>query len=509
MSGAKNCPETTRQKMIGMMYLVLTAMLALNVSNEILNGFTMVDNSLHSSIESAEMRNEGLYQDFQDLYDKNPVKVKEWLDKAKQVKTQSDELYNFIEKFKVDIVKLADKDKADPKARDIEARDNLDAPGQYAILEGNGKVLKRKIEAYRDLLVKESYGNERKQKMYSEIFNTRPARYSKDGEVKPWEISMFEMMPVSAVVAMLTKYQNDVRASEAEVVQFLKSQTDVADFRVNKIEAIVVPNSKMVFRGDKYSAQIVLAAVDTTKVPEVFVNGGRLSGNLYEVGASAVGPKKISGEIRMAGNDGNVNVFPFASDYMVMEPSATISNEDLNVVYRGIDNNFSISVAGIAPENITVNASGGSVRPRGNGKYTINPGADSEMRISVYGKIGNKTMPMGGGLYRVKRLPKPTAYIQTHGGDLAQGGAMTMDQLRGSVMVASYGQDALIQAKFRVVSFTMLVDGIAPQQVNGTSLNPGFLSKLTKGKNLILSSIVAVGPDGVNQNLGAIVVRLL
>lgn len=66
MSGAKNCPETTRQKMIGMMYLVLTAMLALNVSNEILNGFTMVDNSLHSSIESAEMRNEGLYQDFQD-----------------------------------------------------------------------------------------------------------------------------------------------------------------------------------------------------------------------------------------------------------------------------------------------------------------------------------------------------------------------------------------------------------------------------------------------------------
>lgn len=509
MSGAKNCPETTRQKMIGMMYLVLTAMLALNVSSDILNGFTMVDNSLHTSIESAELRNNALYQDFKDLYSKNPTKVKEWLDKANSIKKSSDDLYNYIEKFKVDIVKLADKDNADPKAREIESRDNLDIAGQYAILEGNGKRLKKRIEDYRELLIKASYGNEKKQKMYADIFNTKPARFSKKSEIKPWEISMFEMMPVSAVVTMLTKYQNDIRASEAEIVQYLKSQTDASDYRVNKLEAMVVPNSKMVFKGDKYSARIVLAAIDSTKVPQVFVNGGRLNGNLYEVGVGAVGPKRFAGEIRMAGNDGNVKVYPFASDYMVMEPTATIQNEDLNVVYRGIENKFSVSAAGVAPENIDVRATGGTVSKRGNGKYIINPGGESEMRISVYGKIGNKMMPMGGGVYRVKRLPKPTAYIQTPGGDLSQGGSMTMDQLRGAAMVASYGQDALIQAKFRVTKFTLLADGITPQQVSGTALNAAFLAKLTKGKNLIISSIMAVGPDGYEQNLGAMVIRLL
>ena len=107
MSGAKNCTETPRQRMIGMMYLVLTAMLALNVSSEILNGFTMVDNSLHKTIESAELRNKSLYADFQSLYDKNPKKVKEWLDEANRVKQKSNELYKFIENFKVQIVRLA------------------------------------------------------------------------------------------------------------------------------------------------------------------------------------------------------------------------------------------------------------------------------------------------------------------------------------------------------------------------------------------------------------------
>ena len=133
MSGAKNCTETPRQKMIGMMYLVLTAMLALNVSSEILNGFTMVDNSLHKTIESAELRNISLYADFQNLFDKNPEKVREWLDKAKLVKKNSDEIYKYIENFKVQIIRLADNKEANDSAyvKQINAKDNLDKAAQY------------------------------------------------------------------------------------------------------------------------------------------------------------------------------------------------------------------------------------------------------------------------------------------------------------------------------------------------------------------------------------------
>src|SRR5659263_283446 len=126
MSGAKNCPETPRQKMIGMMYLVLTAMLALNVSSEVLNGFTMVDNSLHTTIESSELRNKSMYADFQDMFDKNPDKVREWLEKANLMKKKSDDLYEYIERFKVEIVKMTDNKDANDSAyvKQILAKDN-------------------------------------------------------------------------------------------------------------------------------------------------------------------------------------------------------------------------------------------------------------------------------------------------------------------------------------------------------------------------------------------------
>lgn len=509
MSGAKNCPETPRQKMIGMMYLVLTAMLALNVSSEILNGFTMVDNSLHSTIESSDMRNEFLYEDFDYLYKENPAKVGEWLNKANQIKRQSNDLFTYIENFKVDLVKLADKDKADPKARDIESRDNLDVAGQYALIGGNGKVLKEKLKNFCDTLVVLSDKNERKQKMYLNLFSTNKVKSTETGEMVPWENAMFEMMPVSAVVTLLTKYQSDIRAAESEMIQYLKGQTDASDFRVNKIEALVVPNSKFVFRGEKYSARIVLSAVDSTKIPQYFVNGQQLQHGIYEFTAGAkLGPSKYGGEIRIPGKDGNTLSYRFESDYMVGEPSATISNEDLNVVYKGIDNKFSVSVPGVAPENVRINVEGGSYENAGKGKYTIHPARDGEIKISVFGKIDKKEMSMGSGIFRVKRLPKPSVFLMDSRGE-ENDGSMSLDQLKNSTLIASYGQDALVPAKFTIVSFTMIVEGLAPLSVSGTKLDVNFLNKLTKGRNLIISNIKAVGPDRNVQSLGAIVVKLI
>ncbi|MGB4413532.1 MAG: gliding motility protein GldM [Paludibacter sp.] len=509
MSVAKNCPETPRQKMIGMMYLVLTAMLALNVSSEILNGFTMVDNSLHSTIESSDIRNSFLYEDFNYLYKENPAKVGEWLEKAKQIKKQSDDLFQYIENFKVQIVKLADRDDADPKAREIQARDNLDVAGQYAIVGGNGKVLKQKINDYCNTLVMYSDKNPQKQQMYLNIFSTNPVKSKESKEMVPWENAMFEMMPVSAVVTILTKYQSDIRSSESEMIQYLKNQTDASDFRVNKIEALVVPNSKFVFRGEKYSARIVLSAVDSTKVPQYFVNGRPLQNGIYEfVAGGKLGASKYTGEIRIPGKDGNLLSYKFESDYMVGEPSATISNEDLNVVYKGIDNKFSVSVPGVAPENVRISVEGGSSENQGKGKYIIRPSRDGEIRIAVFGKIDKKEMSMGSGIFRVKRLPKPSVFLLDSKGNENEG-SMTMDQLKGATLIASYGQDALVSAKFSIISFTMIVEGLAPLSVSGTRLDVGFLNRLSKGKNLILSNIKAIGPDKNVQSLGAIVVKLI
>jgi gliding motility-associated protein GldM len=508
MSGAKNCPETPRQRMIGMMYLVLTAMLALNVSSEILNGFTMVDNSLHTTIESAEFRNKALYSDFQSLCDKNPKKVKEWLDKAKVVKVNADELYNYLESFKVKLVKMTDKNNANDSAyvKQILAKDNLDIPSQYGLKEGNATILKQKIEKYKNFLVQLSVGDTKKQEMYKEIFATKGG-----SEGKKWEDITFEMMPVSAVVTILTKYQSDVRAAEAEIVQYLKAQTDVSDFRVNKIEALVIPDSRYVIRGDRYKARIVLSAVDSTQTPKYYVNGASLPANgLFEVGCTSVGPKTYSGQITIPGNDGIMRSYPFKSDYMVGEPTATMSNEDLNVVYKGIDNKFSVSVPGVAASNIHIAVDGGTSALVSPGRFIIRPTRDGEIRINVFAKIDKKDLAMGGGNYRVKYLPDPKAFLQPedNGAKPIRGGFMSPSGLKSSNLIASYGNDELVKANFAVTGFTLIARGLSPQTVKGSRLSPTFIDKLLKGDILMINNIKAVGPDQRERDLGSISIQL-
>lgn len=513
MSGAKNCPETPRQKMIGMMYLVLTAMLALNVSSEILNGFTMVDNSLHTTIESSELRNKSMYDDFNALYESNPSKVKEWLDKALVVKVKSDSLYNYLENFKVTIIRLADNKGANDSAwvEQIIAKDNLDKAAEYGIRNKNGEILKKKIEDYRNFLVGLSENNPLKKKMYETTFATNN---TKSG--KPWEVGLFEMMPLSAVVTILTKYQSDVRASESEIVQFLKGQTDVKDFRVNKITALVVPNTRYVIRGGRYSAQIVLSAIDSTKIPQFYVNGSPVNKGFYDISCNKTGVFKYSGKIVLPGNDGNMNSYSFTSDYIVGEPSATVSNEDLNVVYRGIDNKFSISVPGVASENVSVSVSGGSEQKIGNGRYIIRANQDGQIEIRVLAKIDGKMLPMGGGLYRVKYLPDPKSYLQYSDGGgvtrLIQDGSISKKLLKSpSVnLIASYGQDELVKANFNVTSFTMLTV-FGSVNVVGSRFNArqlGDIDKLEGGEIVTLKNIKAVGPDGKVRSLGLIQITI-
>ena len=150
MSGAANCPETPRQKMIGMMYLVLTAMLALNVSADILNGFTLVNKSISQSIVATEDRNRMVYSELETMKQLNPTKVGHWLDEALMVKTAADSIFNYLQGFKEDIVKLADGKDAD--VDNIQAKDNLDVGAQYAILNGHGATLEEYMDGFREFL---------------------------------------------------------------------------------------------------------------------------------------------------------------------------------------------------------------------------------------------------------------------------------------------------------------------------------------------------------------------
>lgn len=513
MSGAKNCPETPRQRMIGMMYLVLTAMLALNVSSSILEGFSMVDSSLHTTIESANFRNKKAFADFEELEKANSTKYKQWLDEARVVKAKSDELYGFIETFKKDIIKLVDKDAYNDSAyvKQIQDKGNTDKPAQYAVLEGKGKILKQKINEYAAYMIKLSGDDSSKKDLFKTIFSTQDVKQH-DGAKKSWEIAMFEDVPVAAVVTVLTKYQSDIRASEAEMVNFLKGKSDATDLRVNKLEALVIPESKYVIRGDRFKAKIVLSAVDTTATPSFSVNGATLPRNgiygVYEVGCGTTGPKKFSGVITYKDNYGNAKTKSFTDEYMVGEPTATMSNEDLNVVYKGIDNKFSVSVPGVAAANISVRVEGGSAAQSTPGRFVIRAQRDGEIKINVFAKVNGKEQQMGSANYRVKYLPDPKAFLNFGEGKQSRGGGINPQMLRSSSMIASYGPDELVKANFEVKSFTVIAKGLPPQSINGTKIPSGFIDKLVKGDILMINNIKAVGPDQKLRDLGSMSFQL-
>lgn len=468
MSGAKNCPETPRQKMIGMMYLVLTAMLALNVSADILNGFTMVDNSLLTNTETRLQQNEGLYGDLQYLYDQNPEKVGEWLEKSKIVKAKSDSIITFIRTCKRDMMQMADgyEIALDTVNRHkLQKKDNLDISGEYFQLnttKQRAQEFQQRLTDYRHF-VEDMFGNDSAQTaIYEKKFSTAPAVNS-HGEKVDWINSMFESMPIIAVTTMLSKYENDIRTTEAELINYFKMQTDAGDFRVNKIQAFVIPTSKHVMKGGVYKAQIALSAVDSTKVPEYYIGGTRLSSNTYTVTCNSLGVFQYSGKIVLRGNDGIPREYSFKDEYTVGAPSATIANEDMNVVYMGYNNRISISVPGVASEKLQVSPSHGSLEKNG-AIFIYRPKSYDDVVINVSTTLEGRSTPMGSGRFRVRTLPDPTAFlaIKDDNGNAVlynpntSKHKLTRKQLVEGNMVAEYA-DGLLKASFRIAEFTLLI----------------------------------------------------
>ena len=329
-----------RQKMINLMYIVLTAMLALNVSSDVLNGFTLVEDGLKRTNSNVSDRNAALYMQLEEFTRQNPQKGKPWLDKAADVRRQTLSLYKYIDSLKLAIVR--DADGVDGKVDNILNQDNLEASSKVMVTYGNGAKLERRLAAYRKYIA--AYiADPKKQAAIQKALATEPV-LQKGSMIKvPWVSGMFENMPVVASVTLLSKLQNDLLFAEGEALQTLVASVDAGDVRVNKLDAFVIPNSKLVMRGGKYSADIVLAAVDTTQRPAIFVNGRQLPANTrtYEFMAGQTGTFTYSGYLDVTRGDGTTSRYPFQSDYTVIEPTATVSATMMNVLYAGINKHIS------------------------------------------------------------------------------------------------------------------------------------------------------------------------
>lgn len=495
------------------MYLVLTAMLALNVSTDILNGFKLVDNSLRLTITATEQRTNDLMETFLAAKEQNPQKVEQWYNKAVILRATSDSLCDYIRDFKYNIAVLADGEKKVMSLKDnglsisvdnIEARDNLDVTAQYAINEGHAKILKQKFEGFREMLIE--FSDNKKKTEFEGMFSTRGG-VNNDGDSITWEQIIFEGMPVGATITILTKMQNDVRAAESEMVQFLMDQTDASDFRVNNLRAFIVPQSTYVMRGGQYSAQIVLSAVDTTARPIYYVNGNKIdqSGE-YRVTCGSVGTFKYKGQIVLPSTETTEEqTLDFDGEYTVGEPSATMSNTELNVMYRGYDNKFSISVPGVSSEKIKVSANGATVSRSGS-LYIIKPTIEKgKVTLTVSADMQGKMITMGTNEYRIMPLPKPGAFFSA-GDKLYDGGNIPRNTLLNgnNRVVASFGQDALLDLKYKITSFKVQNASGQLLPANGdkfTQQQIAMIQKLKQGAPVNIVDIKAVGPDGKTVTL--------
>ena len=201
----KKRPVSPRQKMINLMYVVLMAMLALNVSNEVLNGFSIVEESLKRTTINATKENQAIYDDFAEQMKKNPQKVKQWFDKSQQVKDMSNKLYKLAEELKVAIAIEADGKDGDP--RNLRNKEDLEAANQVMLSpsRGRGKELYNAINNYRAKMLTMVNDYHQKQMIASNLTTDIPKNAHTMG--KNWQEYMFESMPAAAAVTLLSKLQ--------------------------------------------------------------------------------------------------------------------------------------------------------------------------------------------------------------------------------------------------------------------------------------------------------------
>ncbi|MDE7118116.1 MAG: gliding motility protein GldM, partial [Bacteroidaceae bacterium] len=322
-----------RQKMINLMYVVLMAMLALNVSSDVLEGFKRVDEGLIRTKDNSATQNEVIYKELEAAMKQNPEKTRQWYEKARLVRQMSDSLYMLAENLKWEIVREVDGDDAD--LNEIKGRDNLEAATHVMLAPGVGKgsKLKKAIESYRDGITAMINDETQKNIIKSDLSTDVPKKAQLMG--KNWEEYMFENMPVAAAVTQLTKLQTDVRHAEGEMLHQLVANIDVKDVRVNEIQALVIPTAQTVVRGGKFSAQIIMAAVDTTQRPEIYVGNTLLKSEngRYETICGSTGDFTLKGYLVMKNGNGETIRREFSQPYTVVEPSATVSATMMNMLY--------------------------------------------------------------------------------------------------------------------------------------------------------------------------------
>ncbi|MFZ2339098.1 MAG: gliding motility protein GldM [Bacteroidales bacterium] len=523
-----------RQKMIGMMYLILTAMLALNVSKDAVEAFKKVDKSLTTTLSNYAIKNNRIYDDFNKAANENPTKAGKYRDTAMEVKSRAEEIFNFIQDLKIEIILTAEGPETPAVAGnvinidEVKKIDENNVPSQILIgANENGKAsaLKALMNDYREFLISTLDGKNPSAEDALRVSLNTDDGHDPDGQPNKWENLTFQTLPLIAVQTVLSKMQVDVRNAETEVLNHLYSQIDAGEFRVNKIVPTVVPVANYVTQGGDYEARVFISAIDSTQTPVITVNGATLpvdeaGRGIYRVRASTTGPKSWGGVISVKNPSGTTIDYPFSSSYNVGVPNVVVSPTAMNVMYRGILNPIDVSVPGVDPSKIRIKVVNGTVttqkvkNSRGEnfrGNWAVNPttvGQNVQVVVSVTDETGkgNTFAPIE---FRVKAIPAPVAVF---GGKST--GTIAKNTASAQTGVYASLPDFEFDLVYKINSFTVLYTdsrGDFEEKSTTGSLTPAqkdLINRLARGKNLFIKDIKCLAPDGRTLDLSPIILKI-
>lgn len=530
--GATNCPETPRQKMIQMMYLVYTAMLALNVSAEILNAFVVVDDTVSASTRNATSQNASDYSWFEAQKSiLGEAKIHDAYVNAQSLKKQTNDMVKFIEKMRRELIFAVDGDtlvdvkneqgkmvKVPTTVGTIVHKDNFDIPSDFMINKGNAKKLKAEIKKYKENVLKLAKKEDR-EGLSKALGLDVDSKFKHDGVDQSWEEHNFDHIIAAAAVTLLNKEIGEVRNAEANMLAYLKASISADDFKFDQVSGRAIPKSHMVFTGDSYEADIIVAAYDTKSTPEVYYKMGadtlteaglaganKLEGEngvvKLKIPAGGIGEQKYAGLIKIMDPNGQPKYYGFSDKYAVLQAnSATIAADKMNVLYAGIANPISVS-APMDPSKLSVSFPGCSVAGAGAGKYNVTVPASmigKTVTATVSGKSGDANRALGSSTFRVKKVPDPKSRLGSyHGGKRSKA-----ELLANPMVIAKMDEGFVFDLQWTVQSFrvTFVIKGMEEPAMacQGGKLSDAVKAKIQKassGTIIYITDIKASSPAG-------------
>ncbi len=475
MASGKQSP---RQKMINLMYLVFIAMLALNMSKEVLTAFGLMNEKLTESNVQTSNRNEAFMAGLDEKVAEQPKKYAPLKAKAVKVDSLSNLLTTYLEDLKSELL-IKQNDKQNYEIMDNSH--NLDVLFfQSGRVSPRGEEFVKLVDAYREgvvAIVGENYPAIAKK--VETDFSTEDIK--REGANIEWLKYQYEGFPLIASVTKMTQIQSDVKSVQGEVLSAMFSGQLQSEVSLTNYDAIVVPEKTAFFSGENFKGKVVLGRVDKTlKFDNVIINGKSVESNqagqvTLNFPAGNVGEQKILGEIQFKEGDSIVKI-PVTSSYAVIPKpnSAVISADKMNVVYRGVKNPMTISIPGVG----SVSASAPGLSPSsGAGNYVMDVTTIQarEVTINVTGKLPGGESVSDSKMFRIKDIPRPVGTIR------GEDGSAKMQ--RNSLEISSIGAtlpDFDFDLALRVTGFSFKVSGQPTIQVRGNTLDAASKAALRR-----------------------------